>query len=175
MDSLAKLQIFAIGGCRIIGEIPTWLIKLKSLELMDLSQNGLVGSIPTGSQFDTFRKSYFEGNPLLCGGVLQTSCAAPTRPPATRSTTTENDELKRTLVIGSAIGYLFGFSSILFVCAWRDRRSIVAQRRIIQRRACCCLINEVHLEVKLFLFLEFEFLPAIGILRVRQSRRTSME
>lgn len=85
MDSLAKLQIFAIGGCRIIGEIPSWLIKLKSLELMDLSQNRLVGSIPS-------------------------------REPAT---TSEDDELKRTLVAGSAIGYLFGFSSILFVRAWR--------------------------------------------------------
>ncbi|CAN7041582.1 unnamed protein product [Brassica oleracea var. botrytis] len=268
-----KLQIFAIGGCRMRGEVPAWLMKLKSLELMDMSQNRLVGSIPgwlgtlpnlfyidlsdnllTGelpkeffhlralmsqkvyeateknylplplfirpnngtanqqynhlipdelsnltkmdlsnnnlsgripsslrllhfmSYFNvannrnTFPKPCFEGNPLLCGGVLQTSCTAPTRPHAT-----EDDELKKTLVVWLATGYLVGFSSILLVCACRDRRSIVAQRRIIQSRACCCLINEVHLEVKLFLVLEFEFFPAIGILRVRQSRRTSME
>ena len=41
-----KLQIFAIGGCRMRGEVPAWLMKLKSLELMDMSQNRLVGSIP---------------------------------------------------------------------------------------------------------------------------------
>ncbi|KAH0921723.1 hypothetical protein HID58_021741, partial [Brassica napus] len=63
----------------------TFPSNLKSLELMDLSQNRLVGSIPS-------------------------------REPAT---TSEDDELKRTLVAGSAIGYLFGFSSILFVRAWR--------------------------------------------------------
>lgn len=38
-----------------------------------------------------------------------------------------------------------------------ERRSIVAQSRIIQRRACCCFIREVHFEVKLFLILELEF------------------
>lgn len=84
------------------------------MSYFNVANNSLEGQIPTGGQFDTFPKPCFEGNPLLCGGVLQTSCTAPTRPHAT-----EDDELKKTLVVGLATGYLVGFSSILLVCAWR--------------------------------------------------------
>ncbi|CAF2258029.1 hypothetical protein BRARA_H02478 [Brassica rapa] len=45
-DGFANLRIFASGGCGLRGEIPAWLIKLKSLAVMDLSHNQLVGSIP---------------------------------------------------------------------------------------------------------------------------------
>ncbi|CAH8334705.1 unnamed protein product [Eruca vesicaria subsp. sativa] len=45
-DAFPKLQIFGTGGSRLRGVIPAWLIKLKSVELMDLSQNQLEGSIP---------------------------------------------------------------------------------------------------------------------------------
>ncbi|RID57868.1 hypothetical protein BRARA_F01214 [Brassica rapa] len=133
IGQLKALQVLELHGNNFSGRIPDELSNLTNLERMDVSNNNLSvllhfmsyfnvannsleGPIPTGSQFDTFPKSYFEGNPLLCGGVLMTSCTAPRREPAT---TTEDDELKRTLVVGSAIGYIFGFSSILFVCAWR--------------------------------------------------------
>ncbi|CAN8239480.1 unnamed protein product [Cochlearia groenlandica] len=45
-DGFPNLQIFGTGGSRLKGEIPAWLIKLKSVEVIDLSLNRLVGSIP---------------------------------------------------------------------------------------------------------------------------------
>ncbi|KAF8045120.1 hypothetical protein N665_5568s0001 [Sinapis alba] len=116
LSNLTNLEKLDLSNNNLSGRIPSSLRQLHFMSYFNVANNSLEGPIPTGSQFDTFPKSYFEGNPLLCGGVLQTSCKVPTREPAT-SSTTENDELKRTLVIGMAIGYLFGFSSILVVCA----------------------------------------------------------
>ncbi|XP_010428111.1 PREDICTED: tyrosine-sulfated glycopeptide receptor 1-like [Camelina sativa] len=45
-DGFPNLQIFGIGGCRLKGEIPPWLISLKRVEVLDLSMNRLMGSIP---------------------------------------------------------------------------------------------------------------------------------
>lgn len=45
-DGFPSIQIFGIGGCRLQGEIPAWLINLKRVEVMDLSLNRFVGSIP---------------------------------------------------------------------------------------------------------------------------------
>ncbi|VVA91626.1 unnamed protein product [Arabis nemorensis] len=45
-DGFPNLQIFANGGSGLRGEIPAWLISLKSLAVMDLSHNQLVGSVP---------------------------------------------------------------------------------------------------------------------------------
>lgn len=45
-DGFYNLRIFASGGCGLRGEISAWLIKLKSLAVMDLSHNQLVGSVP---------------------------------------------------------------------------------------------------------------------------------
>ncbi|KAJ0257217.1 Receptor-like protein 2 [Hirschfeldia incana] len=120
LSNLTNLERLGLSNNSLSGRIPSSLTLLNFMSYFNVANNSLQGQIPTGGQFDTFPKSFFEGNPLLCGGVLQTSCTAPTRPPTT-STTTEDDELKRTLVIGMTIGYLFGFSSILVV---RVRQSI---------------------------------------------------
>ncbi|ESQ27963.1 hypothetical protein EUTSA_v10018044mg [Eutrema salsugineum] len=45
-DGFPSLQIFGTGGSRLKGKIPAWLVKLKSVEVMDLSLNRLEGSIP---------------------------------------------------------------------------------------------------------------------------------
>lgn len=114
LSNLTNLERMDLSNNNLSGRIPSSLRLLHFMSYFNVANNSLEGQIPTGGQFDTFPKSCFEGNPLLCGGVLQTSCTAPTRPHAT-----EDDELKKTLVVGLATGYLVGFSSILLVCAWR--------------------------------------------------------
>ncbi|KFK41651.1 hypothetical protein AALP_AA2G155200 [Arabis alpina] len=45
-DGFPSLHIFGFGGSRLQGEIPAWLIKLKKVEVLDLSVNRFVGTIP---------------------------------------------------------------------------------------------------------------------------------
>ncbi|XP_010476868.1 PREDICTED: receptor-like protein 2 [Camelina sativa] len=45
-DGFPKLRIFGVGGCRLKGKIPAWLINLNKVEIIDLSLNRFVGSIP---------------------------------------------------------------------------------------------------------------------------------
>ncbi|CAH8381186.1 unnamed protein product [Eruca vesicaria subsp. sativa] len=111
LSNLTNLERLDLSNNNLSGRIPSSLRQLHFLSYFNVANNTLEGPIPTGSQFDTFPKSYFEGNPLLCGGVLETSCTAPSPEPA------EDDEFRKTLVIGIAIGYLIGFSSVILVCA----------------------------------------------------------
>ncbi|GKB24756.1 tyrosine-sulfated glycopeptide receptor 1 [Tanacetum coccineum] len=40
------VKIFGLGGCKLFGQIPSWLSSLTNLEVIDLSQNYLNGTIP---------------------------------------------------------------------------------------------------------------------------------
>lgn len=40
------LKILGLGGCKLFGQIPTWLRSLTNLEVIDLSQNNINGTIP---------------------------------------------------------------------------------------------------------------------------------
>ncbi|XP_024972808.1 tyrosine-sulfated glycopeptide receptor 1-like [Cynara cardunculus var. scolymus] len=42
----SDLKILGLGGCKLFGQIPTWLGTLKMLEVIDLSQNSISGTIP---------------------------------------------------------------------------------------------------------------------------------
>lgn len=43
---LQNLKILALGGCKLTGQIPIWLGKLRELQVLDLSVNQMTGSIP---------------------------------------------------------------------------------------------------------------------------------
>ncbi|XP_054783888.1 tyrosine-sulfated glycopeptide receptor 1-like isoform X2 [Prosopis cineraria] len=45
-DEFQKLQVLALGGCNFTGQIPGWLARLRTLEVIDLSYNLITGSIP---------------------------------------------------------------------------------------------------------------------------------
>lgn len=51
--------------------IPSSLKKLHFLSSFSVANNDLQGSIPTGGQFDISQRKVLEGNPHLCGPVLQ--------------------------------------------------------------------------------------------------------
>jgi len=52
------------------------LNKLSFLSKFNISNNNLEGPIPTGGQFDTFPNSSFEGNPKLCGIMVNQLCGS---------------------------------------------------------------------------------------------------
>ncbi|KAK9757147.1 hypothetical protein RND81_01G143600 [Saponaria officinalis] len=41
-----NLQVLALGGCSLRGKVPAWLVKIKTLEAIDLSYNNITGVIP---------------------------------------------------------------------------------------------------------------------------------
>ncbi|XP_028796251.1 tyrosine-sulfated glycopeptide receptor 1-like [Neltuma alba] len=45
-DGYQKLQVLALGGCNFTGQIPGWLARLRTLEVIDMSYNLISGSIP---------------------------------------------------------------------------------------------------------------------------------
>ncbi|CAA0213931.1 unnamed protein product [Arabidopsis thaliana] len=110
LSNLTNLERLDLSNNNLSGSIPWSLTNLNFMSYFNVANNSLEGPIPSEGQFDTFPKANFEGNPLLCGGVLLTSCK-PTR-------AKENDELNRTFLMGIAIGYFLSFVSILVVRAW---------------------------------------------------------
>ncbi|KAK4349758.1 hypothetical protein RND71_029071 [Anisodus tanguticus] len=45
-EDFQNVQILGLGGCNFAGKIPSWLVKLGKLEVLDLSINQITGKIP---------------------------------------------------------------------------------------------------------------------------------
>ncbi|KAK8564097.1 hypothetical protein V6N13_005688 [Hibiscus sabdariffa] len=99
IGELSELHSLNLSNNRLTGHIPTSFENLKNLESLDLSHNNLTGPIPPGitqittmakfsvafnnlsglipftEQFSTFSATDFEGNPELCGEVLESKCS----------------------------------------------------------------------------------------------------
>ncbi|PQP93307.1 receptor-like protein 2 [Prunus yedoensis var. nudiflora] len=48
LDGFLNLKVLALGGCLFTGQVPSWLAKLKNLQVLDLSYNLITGSVPVG-------------------------------------------------------------------------------------------------------------------------------
>ncbi|KAK4419827.1 hypothetical protein Salat_2395600 [Sesamum alatum] len=99
-----------------MGKIPKELTRLTFLSFLNLSNNQLVGPIPSGPQFQTSSPDSFKGNTGLCGFPLNISC----------SNTGENDNVpppnphrKEEAIeweyVSVALGYVVGLGSILWL------------------------------------------------------------
>ncbi|KAH0938392.1 hypothetical protein HID58_005853, partial [Brassica napus] len=114
LSNLTNLERLDLSNNGLSGRIPWSLTGLHFMSYFNVANNTLSGQIPTGAQFDAFPKSYFEGNPLLCGGVLLTSCTAPSTQP---SSTKTREKVNTPLVVGLVIGIFFGVSLVLVMLA----------------------------------------------------------
>ncbi|TKY61171.1 Tyrosine-sulfated glycopeptide receptor 1 [Spatholobus suberectus] len=120
ISNLINLEKLYLSGNQLSGEIPVSLKSLHFLSVFTVANNDLQGPIPTGGQFDTFPSSSFEGNPRLCGSVVQRSCLPQ------QGTTARGHSSNKKLIIGFVIAACFGtvsFISVLIV--W-----IISKRRI---------------------------------------------
>ncbi|CAN6901457.1 unnamed protein product [Brassica oleracea] len=116
LSNLTRLERLDLSNNNLTGRIPWSLRLLHFMSYFSVAYNNLEGPVPTGGQFDTFLKAYFEGNALLCGGILLNPCMSPTQPTAT-VTTQDEDELSRTIFLGLGFGYFFGLASFIVVRA----------------------------------------------------------
>ncbi|CAL2244697.1 unnamed protein product [Prunus armeniaca] len=77
LDGFQSLRVFSLGGCQFTGQVPTWLAKLKNLQVLDLSFNLITGSVP-GWLASLPNLFYIDlSNNLLQGGFPNDLCGMP--------------------------------------------------------------------------------------------------
>jgi hypothetical protein len=72
--SLTYLEVLDFAQNKLSGMIPLQLVQLTFLAFFNVSHNHLTGPIPHGNQFDTFPNNSFSGNSELCGSPLSKKC-----------------------------------------------------------------------------------------------------
>ncbi|KAF3451934.1 hypothetical protein FNV43_RR08030 [Rhamnella rubrinervis] len=122
ISNLTNLEKLDLSSNNLTGEIPASLKGLSFLSSFSVAFNDLQGPIPTGSQFDTFPATSFEGNPGLCGpAAVQRSCP--------QSASVIRRRSNRRLLIGLVFGICFGTGIVVVMLViW-----ILSKRRIIPR------------------------------------------
>ncbi|XVE89217.1 hypothetical protein DITRI_Ditri19aG0132600 [Diplodiscus trichospermus] len=124
ISNLTNLEILDLSDNQLSSQIPASLRGLHFLSSFNVAYNDLQGPVPSGGQFDTFTISSFEGNPGLCGSIVQRICS--NAPGITHSTSTPK-RLNTKLIIGLVLGICFGTGLVITVLAlW-----ILSKRRII--------------------------------------------
>ncbi|KAJ0075060.1 hypothetical protein Patl1_33883 [Pistacia atlantica] len=123
IGQLKVLHVLDLGQNKLSGNIPDGLSNLTNLEILDLSVNRLSGEIPTSLRSLHF---FFDGNPALCGSIVQRSCP---NPPGPTDPTASHKSTNIKLLVGLVIGICFGTGLIITMLALL----ILSKRRIIPR------------------------------------------
>ncbi|KAK1263146.1 hypothetical protein QJS04_geneDACA009439 [Acorus gramineus] len=123
-QNLMSLESLDLSFNHLSSEIPPQLAQLNALSTFRVAYNNLSGIIPLNGQFSTFNASDFEGNPNLCGPLVERSCSSGT----SQTHRITNDEVDKPRVIDSpviyysfiAASYAIGFWGVIVVLAFKE-------------------------------------------------------
>ncbi|XP_022843878.1 tyrosine-sulfated glycopeptide receptor 1-like [Olea europaea var. sylvestris] len=126
ISNLTNLEKLDLSSNNLSGQIPASLKNLHFLSFFNVADNNLEGPIPVGGQFDTFSNSSFEGNPLLCGKILQRSCSSQSE---TTHQLAQRKGTKRKIIVLILVicSGIFTFTLLIY---W-----VVSKRRILPKSA----------------------------------------
>jgi hypothetical protein len=120
---MLQLESLDLSKNNLSGQIPPEFAGLNFLSYLNLSDNELVGRIPTSTQFSTFPKAAFVGNEGLWGPPLTEDNITTSSPPTLNGSSPNSGHEIDWNIISIEVGYTFGFGiaigSLLFCKRWR--------------------------------------------------------
>jgi Leucine-rich repeat (LRR) protein len=108
---MSSLEVLNLADNNLSGSIPSSLTKLNFLSGFDVSYNNLSGDIPKGGQFSTFSNEDFEGNAALC--PLRTASYHQAVQSEDEDEHHDMDTAKQVTYIMLEVGFAFG---LLMLC-----------------------------------------------------------
>jgi len=106
------MESLDLSSNMLTGVIPLELTNLNSLEVLNISNNYLVGEIPQGKQFNTFTNDSYEGNSGLCGFPLSKTCGREQHSPPSPNNSFLSEEKFgfgwKPVAIGYGCGFVIG-------------------------------------------------------------------
>ncbi|XP_019169556.1 PREDICTED: probable LRR receptor-like serine/threonine-protein kinase At4g36180 isoform X2 [Ipomoea nil] len=118
-SNLKQVECLDLSHNKLNGQIPQDLIELNFLAIFSVAFNNLSGRIPDKKQFLTFDNSSYEGNPLLCGHLLEKSCSNSSTELSSEPIIQNNDDpFKETFLWSFIASYTIAFiaSIVVFLC-----------------------------------------------------------
>lgn len=122
LSGLVNVEKLDMSGNHLTGEIPRSLTELSFLSSFSVANNDLQGEIPRAGQFDTFPASSFQGNPKLCGYILERSCSKQDDQVATTKEEEDDDDEEESSWFGFlpfGMGYFVGFFAVSIITLLR--------------------------------------------------------
>lgn len=155
-NGLDRLYYLRLDSNRLNGSVPA--LNQTTLQIFNVSQNGLSGPIPVTTTLSRFRKTAFASNKALCGEIIHKECrpiqpffhpspATSAPPPQSAKTISQNAQLRdggrlynpekksnkrSVLIIGLSIGFFVLICSIICfaLAAKKSSKSISSSPKI---------------------------------------------
>ncbi|XP_024382535.1 uncharacterized protein [Physcomitrium patens] len=116
LSAAASLESLDLSFNNLTDVIPAELASLASLRHVNFSYNNLSGEVPNSKQWAAFGSASFQGNPHLCGLVLEKPCSSYSPPTPGTSGPHHGRHRRRLLKVGAIIGIVLG--SIVLCCGF---------------------------------------------------------